>query len=154
MLLPVATPLAVQLLTAQMAPSLAVEAIPTVKAAKGSTATITLKASLPAGYHANSNKPTEAYLIPLTLKWTGGPLTMESIAYPAPKMEKFPFQQPNDKPLSVITGEFSITTKFKVPADAVGGPASETGTLRYQACDNRACYPPKNVPVSVTVSVE
>jgi hypothetical protein len=134
-----------------MSPNLTIAAIPTVKAAKGTATTITLKAHLPDGYHANSNKPTESYLIPLTLKWNPGPLTLDKIDYPAGTMEKYSF---SEKPLSVVTGDFSITTHFKVPAGAAGGPAAETGTLRYQACDNHACYPPKNVPVNVTVSVE
>jgi hypothetical protein len=138
-------------LSAQMSPNLTVEAVPTVKVAKGSVSVVTLKASLPAGYHANSNKPTEAYLIPLTLTWTGGPLQTDSVTYPKGSLEKYSF---SDKPLSVVTGEFSITTKFKVPSDAPNGPAAETGTLRYQACDNKACYPPKKVPVNITVSIE
>ncbi len=134
-----------------MAPVLTVVPQPTVKVSKTGTATITLKASLPTGYHANTNKPTEEYLIPMTLKWTGGPLQMESIEYPKGGLEKYPF---SDKPLSVVTGEFSITTKFKVPAGAQTGPGAQVGTLRYQACDNKACYPPKNVPVNVTVHIE
>jgi hypothetical protein len=134
-----------------MAPALSVAPLPTVKVKKGTQTTVTLKASLPAGYHANSNKPTEAYLIPLTLKWTGGPLQMETVTYPVPTLEKYSF---SDKPISVVTGEFAISTKFKVPADAQSGPAAQTGTLRYQACDNKACYPPKTVPINVTVSVE
>jgi len=138
-------------LSAQTSPNLTVAPVPTVKAAKGGTATITIEANLPKGFHANSNKPTEAYLIPLTLKWTSGPLTMESVEYPKPSMEKYSF---SDTPLSVVTGDFKITTKFKVPADAAGGPASQVGSLKYQACNDRACFPPKTVPVSVTVSVE
>jgi hypothetical protein len=147
-------PMLAAALGAQMAPTLKVDPLPTVKAAKGSTAIITVKASLPAGYHANSNKPTYSYLIPLTLKWTGGPLDMQSIVYPVGTTERYGFQQPGDKPLSVVTGDFSIVTKFKVPAAAASGPAAQTGTLRYQACDDHACYPPKNVPINVTVSVE
>jgi hypothetical protein len=138
-------------LSAQTSPNLTVAPIPTVKAAKGATATVTVQAHLPAGFHANSNKPTEAYLIPLKLTWTEGPLTMESVEYPKGSMEKYSF---SDKPLSVVTGDFSISTKFKVPASAVSGPASQVGALRYQACNDRACFPPKTVPVSVTVSVE
>jgi len=134
-----------------MSPNLSIAPIPTVKATKGSVSVINLRASLPAGYHANSNKPTEAYLIPLTLKWTGGPLEIDSITYPKGTLEKYSF---SEKPLSVVTGEFVITTKFKVPAKASSGPAAQTGTLRYQACDNRSCYPPKNVPVNVVVSVD
>jgi hypothetical protein len=138
-------------LYAQMAPSLNVSPVPMVKAAKGSVTVVSLSASLPSGYHANSNKPTEAYLIPLTLKWNAGPLDVESIDYPKGKLEKYSF---SDKPLSVVTGEFAITTKFRVKQGASSGPAQETGTLRYQACDNHACYPPKNVPVNVTVEVQ
>jgi hypothetical protein len=138
-------------LFAQMAPNLSVAPVPMVKTAKGSVAVISLRASLPAGYHANSNKPTESYLIPLTLKWTGGPLDVDSIDYPKGKLEKYSF---SDKPLSVVTGEFAITTKFRVKSGASSGPAQETGSLRYQACDNHACYPPKNVPVNVTVQVQ
>ena len=134
-----------------MSPNLTVAPLPTVKAAKGSEAKITIQAHLPAGYHANTNKPTEAYLIPLTLKWNTGPLTMVSVDYPAGTQEKYSF---SEKPLSVVTGDFSITTTFKVPAKGSSGPAAETGVLRYQACDDHACYPPKNVPVNVTVSVE
>ena len=145
-----ASPLA-PAISAQMAPTLSVAAVPTVKVKKGSDAVVALKASLPAGYHANSNKPTESYLIPLTLKWTGGPLQLESVTYPKASLEKYSF---SEKPISVVTGEFEITTKFKVPADAPTGPAAQTGTLRYQACDNKACYPPKTVPVNITVSVE
>jgi hypothetical protein len=144
-------PLVVAALSAQMSPNLTVTTPPTVKATKGQMATVTITAHLPAGYHANSNKPTESYLIPLTLKWTGGPLTMEAVEYPKGTMEKYSF---SEKPLSVVTGDFSITTKFKVAADAAGGPAAETGTLRYQACNDHLCFPPKNVPVNVTVSVE
>src|SRR4051794_4321043 len=127
-LLAAASPLA-PALSAQMAPTLSVAAVPTVKVKKGADAVIALKASLPAGYHANSNKPTESYLIPLTLKWTGGPLQVQAVTYPKASMEKYSF---SDKPISVVTGEFEITTKFKVPADTQNGPAAQTGTLRYQ----------------------
>ncbi len=134
-----------------MAPNLTVAPVPTLRVHKGATATVTFKAALPPGYHANSNKPTDAYLIPLTLKWTGGPLQVDSITYPKPSMEKYSF---SDKPLSVVTGEFSLTTKFKVPANAPNGAAAQNGTLRYQACNDRMCFAPKSVPVSVSVSVE
>lgn len=138
-------------LSAQISPKLTIEPVPTVKAKKGATVVIALKASLPAGYHANSNKPTESYLIPLTVKWTGGPLLSDTVTYPKGTLEKYSF---SEKPLSVVTGEFNVTTLFKVPADAPAGPAAQTGTLRYQACDNKACYPPKTVPLNVTVNVE
>lgn len=145
-LMPLAT-----VLIAQTSPNLTVAPLPTVKARKGSVAAVTVRASLPPGFHANSNKPTDDYLIPLTLKWTGGPLEAESVEYPKGTLEKYPF---SPKPLSVVTGEFSIATKFKVPANAPSGATAQNGTLRYQACNDRMCFAPKSVPVSITLEIE
>jgi hypothetical protein len=138
-------------LAAQVAPTLTVSPVPTVKARKGTVAVVPVKATLPEGFHANSNTPSDEYLIPLTLKWTGGPLESETITYPKGTMEKYSF---SPKPLSVVTGEFTLTTKFKVPANAASGPASQNGTLRYQACNDRMCFAPKTVNVSFAVNIE
>ncbi len=138
-------------LAAQTSPTLTVAPVPTVKAKKGSVATVTVRAALPPGFHANSNKPTDDYLIPLTIKWTGGPLQADTVTYPKADLEKYSF---SDKPLSVVTGEFTITTKFKVPADAAQGPAAENGTIRYQACNDRMCFAAKNVPVTISLNIE
>ena len=134
-----------------MAPTLTVAPLPAVRASKGATAVVTLHATLPPGFHANSNTPSDAYLIPLTLKWTGGPLEQSEIVYPKPSNEKYSF---SDKPLSVVTGDFTITTKFKIPAAAAKGPGAQNGVVRYQACNDRMCFAPKTVNVSVTVEVQ
>jgi len=139
------------ILAAQISPTLTVGNVPTVHAAKGSTAVVTLHAVLPPGFHANSNTPSDAYLIPLSLKWTGGPLEAGEIVYPKAANEKYSF---SDKPLSVVTGEFTITTKFKVPANSTQGPASENGVVKYQACNDRMCFAPKTVNVSVTIAIQ
>jgi hypothetical protein len=138
-------------LVAQTNPTVTVAPVPTVKVRKGSVAAVTLRAVLPPGFHANSNTPSDEYLIPLTLKWTGGPLQADGITYPKGTLEKYPFSQ---KPLSVVTGEFSISTKFKVPADAPNGAAAQNGVIKYQACNDRMCFAPKTVPVSLTLEIE
>jgi hypothetical protein len=139
-------------LMAQMAPVVTIAPQPTVKAKRGTPATVTLKVSLPAGFHMNSNTPTDANLIPLTLKWTAGPLEGGVVTYPKPLLETYAFTA--GKSISVVTGAFDVTTKFQVPATAAPGPGAQTGTLRYQACNDRMCFPPKSIPVNVTVSVE
>jgi hypothetical protein len=138
-------------LAAQTSPTLTVAPVPTVKAKKGTVATVTVRAALPPGFHANSNTPTDAYLIPLTMKWTGGPLQADGVTYPKADLEKYSF---SDKPLSVVTGEFSITTKFKVPVDAPPGPSAENGTIRFQACNDRMCFAAKTVPVTISLNIE
>ncbi|MBZ5593498.1 MAG: protein-disulfide reductase DsbD N-terminal domain-containing protein [Acidobacteriia bacterium] len=118
---------------------------------RGAELTAKLAVSLGEGYHVNSNTPHEAYLIPLKLTWTAAPLDVASITYPKPHDEKYQFSP--DEPLSVFTGNFEIATKFKVPADATSGPAILTGKLRYQACNNTMCFPPKTVEVKQAVEI-
>ncbi len=101
------------------------------------------------GFHLNSHTPAEDYLIPLSLKWTAGALEAGEITYPKAQMVKVPFQA---KPLSALTGKFEIVTQFK--AGATVGPSTVMGKLRYQACNDKSCFPPKTVDVKVPVEVQ
>ena len=104
------------------------------------------------GYHVNSDKPSEEYLIPLKLTWNStGALKPGAIVYPKPSLEKYEF---SEKPISVLTGSFDLVASFKVAPDAPAGPGSAAGTLRYQACNNRACFAPKNVEVKVPYLIQ
>jgi hypothetical protein len=66
-------------------------------------------------------------------------------------MEKYEF---SDKPLSVFTGDFDLIAKFKAPADARQGPGIMIGKLRYQACNNHSCFPPKSVEVRLPYTIQ
>ena len=104
------------------------------------------------GYHVNSNTPSEEYLIPLKLTWvSSGALEGGAVTYPKPSMEKYEFAE---KPISVFTGDFVLVANFKVAANAPAGPGAAAGKLRYQACSDRACYPPKTVDVTVPYQVQ
>ena len=104
------------------------------------------------GYHVNSNQPAEEYLIPLKLTWTEmGALEGGTVTYPKPTQEKYEF---SEKPLSVYTGSFDLVANFKVAPKAPAGPGAATGKLRYQACSNRACYPPKTLEITVSYQVQ
>ena len=104
------------------------------------------------GYHVNSNKPADEYLIPLKVTWKStGALEGGEIVYPKPSLEKYPF---SETPLSVYTGSFDLTAHFKVSDKAAAGPGVAVGQLRYQACDDKACYPPKNVEFNLSYQVQ
>jgi hypothetical protein len=119
-------------------------------APKNSAVTAKISVQLQNGYHVNSNKPAEEYLIPLRLTWTTTDLATDSISYPAAKMERYAF---SEKPLSVFTGDFEIVTRFRVPATAAPGMKIVTGKLRYQACSHKECYPPKTLEVKLPVDI-
>ena len=102
------------------------------------------------GYHVNSNTPSDEYLIPLKVTWTSlGALEGGQVAFP--KAEKIAV---GDQTLSVFTGKVDLTVNFKVAANAPAGPGIASGKLGYQACNNKACFPPKSVPISVPYQVQ
>jgi hypothetical protein len=105
------------------------------------------------GYHVNSNTPSEEYLIPLKLTWTStGALEGGAVTYPKPQLEKFDFS--DGKPISVYMGNIELVANFKIAANAPAGPGIAAGKLKYQACSNKACFPPKTVDVNVAYSVQ
>jgi DsbC/DsbD-like thiol-disulfide interchange protein len=96
------------------------------------------------GFHVNSHTPKSELLIPtkITLQPATG-VKAEDVQYPAGTAYSFSFD-PGEK-LDVYSGPFTV----KLPVMAEAGTHIVDGTLRYQACDNAACYPPKSLPVQV-----
>jgi hypothetical protein len=118
---------------------------------RGATAEVKLKAELRPGFHVNSNAPADEYLIPLKLTWAKEPLEAEQVSYPKPQSEQYEFSA---KPVSVFSGTFEIATRFKAPVTAQNGLGMMTGKLRYQACNNKECLPPKTIDVHVTLDIQ
>ena len=121
----------------------------TVKRAEPLTAKVQLQ--LRPGYHVNSNTPSDEYMIPLKLTWDAGPLEAREVIFPKPNMEKYEFAE---KPLSVFSGEFEIATKLAAGKNAPSGLGILNGKLRYQACNDKMCLPPKTLEVKLTYEIK
>ena len=117
---------------------------------RGQSATIKLQARIDPGYHVNSNKPHEDYLIPMRLTFTADPLVVESVKYPAGHDEKYTF---SEKPLSVVTGNFEVLVTIRAPQNIEPQMYVLLGKLRYQACSDKACLAPKTVEVRITADL-
>jgi hypothetical protein len=123
-----------------------------VAGARKAAVQVRIPCVIQAGYHVNSNTPSDEYLIPLKLTWKStGALEAGEIVYPKPSLEKYDF---SEKPLSVYTGSFEVTANFRVAANAPAGPGVAVGQLKYQACSDRACFPPKTIEVAVPYQVQ
>jgi DsbC/DsbD-like thiol-disulfide interchange protein len=96
------------------------------------------------GFHVNSHTPKSELLIPtrIELQPSAG-VKAEAVEYPAGTSYSFSFD-PTEK-LDVYSGDFTV----KLPVVAEAGTHTVDGTLRYQACDHAACYPPKSLPLQV-----
>jgi DsbC/DsbD-like thiol-disulfide interchange protein len=104
------------------------------------------------GYHMNSHKPSDSYLIPTTLtpQLPAG-FTLTEANYPVGRDEKFPFSP--DKPLNVYSGSVTLRLRLTAENDAALGATTIPVTLRFQACNMSACLPPVKVPVDLQVKV-
>jgi len=118
----------------------------------GKPANIELHFKVKEGFHVNSNQPKSELLIPTTLKLEPpSDLAAGSILYPPGKDLSFPFD-PNEK-LSVYSDDFTVTAKMSAAKTASAGNVTVHGQLRYQACSDNACFPPKSIPVQFDLQV-
>jgi len=134
------------------APTITMAAVPLVTAQRAQQTMVSLNFRVPPGYHINSNTPKTEFLIPTALKMeVPTDIILGKIEYPAGEEASFPFSP--DEKLSVYTGDFTIQIGVHPLHSVVPGKYVMHGVLKYQACDNAACYPPKTLPVSFDVKV-
>jgi thiol:disulfide interchange protein DsbD len=55
--------------------------------------------------------------------------------------------------LNVYDGRTIFYVPVKITADAKEGPLKLSGTIRYQVCDDKVCFPPKTTPWGVETKV-
>ena len=112
----------------------------------GKTTAVTLHFKVAPNFHINSHTPHDRFLIPTELKIPASSgLRLEKATYPAGEDFTLPLD-PSTK-LNVYTGEFAIHTRLV----AERGNHLVRAKLRYQACDNNACMPPKTISVPIDV---
>jgi thiol:disulfide interchange protein len=134
------------------APSLSIAPVPLVTAQRAAQTMVNLNFRIPHGYHINSNTPKSEFLIPTALRMDlPTDIVLGKIEYPPGEDASFPFSP--DEKLSVYSGDFTIAVAVHPLHSVIPGKYEMHGVLRYQACDNAACYPPKNLPVRFEVKV-
>jgi hypothetical protein len=118
----------------------------------GATKDVNLDFRVGPEFHINSHTPKSPLLIPTALKLEAqAPVVLGDVKYPAGQDVSFAFS--GDEKLNVYSGDFAIDAFLKAPADAPAGSYPVKGTLRFQACDHSACYPPRSLPVEFQVTV-
>jgi cytochrome c biogenesis DsbD-like protein len=119
---------------------------------QGKSGEVRLHFRVEPGYHVNSNKPKAEYLIPTTLKLEAPTdIAVGRISYPLGKELNFPFSP--DEKLSVYSGEFTIGVMVRPLHTVLPIKYMFHGRLKYQACDNAACYKPQQLPVQFEIKV-
>jgi DsbC/DsbD-like thiol-disulfide interchange protein len=114
----------------------------------GGKGVLVVHLTIASGYHINSSKPTQDYLVGTKITVTGAPgVTFGSAQYPAPTI----ITEGADK-VSAYVGSASVKIPFTVKAGAKSGPVS--GSVFYQACNAQSCFPPTTEKFSATLTVK
>jgi hypothetical protein len=117
-----------------------------VTVAAGKPTEVALHFRIAEGLHINSHTPKDEFLIPTVFSIPDGAgVRLEGATYPAGTDFTLPID-PKTK-LSVYTGEFTIQARIV----AEPGNHLVEARLRFQACDNNACMPPKTITVPIDV---
>ena len=136
---------------AQSSASVVKVSAPPAQVKRGGSAVATVTLNIDGGYHINSNRPSEEFLIATTLKLeplAGVKLT--PVVYPRAKMQKFGF---SPKPISVFDGQ--VILKFTARALTIAaGSHTLKGKLTIQACNDEACLRPQTVDVQIPIEVQ
>ncbi len=117
-----------------------------VTVAAGKPSAVALHFRIFEGMHINSHTPSDEFLIPTVFSIPDGDgVKLDSASYPNGANITLP-SDPKTK-LNVYSGEFIIQAKIIAPP----GNHLVQGKLRYQACNDTQCLPPKTITVPVDV---
>ena len=121
------------------------------KVQRGRVVQAAIVIDIPSGYHINSSRPLENYLIATQLKVEASSgARVGPTVYPRAALRKFKFSQ---KQLSVYEGRAIIRFSITVPTSYSGGDVDVKAHLRLQSCNDEACFPPKNYNEEMRISV-
>ncbi len=119
--------------------------------ARGGKAPLEIALRVNRGFHVNSHQPNDELLIPTVVQLDPPEgITIMNIAYPEAQEIALSFAT---QKLSVYSGSFAVTAEVRVHKWVGLGTQRVHGRVRYQACDNRQCFPPKTTPLQFDVTV-
>jgi DsbC/DsbD-like thiol-disulfide interchange protein len=117
----------------------------------GKPSRVALRVTLPEGLHVQSDQPRDPLLIPTVLAITPPPgARLTALVYPIPTDFT---QQTQPEPLSVFEHDFVVGADLQIETGVSLGELVVPGSFRYQACDDKVCFPPLTVPVHWTLRV-
>ena len=120
--------------------------------APGGKGVLTVTLSVGAKYHVNAHTPNDPAYIPTVFTPQPVPgIQFGAARYPSPRLMKLSY---SPKPLLVYTGQVTVSVPFTVTPAAKPGRLPLSGTISFQGCDARSCFPPASAPVKAVITVK
>ena len=119
----------------------------------GGAGTLAVEVTIDPRYHIQSAYPDKDYIATaLTPKAVAG-ITFGHVKYPVAVNVPAPAALPGTPPIPVYEGTVYLLLPFTVDAAATPGQRTIDLTLTAQACDATSCLPPKDLALSVPVTI-
>ena len=123
-----------------------------VTLAAGESGELVVPIKIAKGYHVNANPPSFSYLKATALEIpSANGISVEFITYPDPLIRKFSF---SEKELAVYEDEAVVKARLKADKTAETGKHNLSAKLHVQACDDKVCYAPGVLDLSVPVNIK
>jgi hypothetical protein len=108
--------------------------------------------NIPSGYHVNSNRPLERFLIATQLQIEApNGIRVGSIVYPRALLRSLKFSKSK---VSVFEGRTTMRFSVDVLRNFAGNSAELKAKLRFQSCNDDTCFPPQTREVKLWLNVE
>jgi hypothetical protein len=122
----------------------------TDKAQKGRTTQAAVVLDIPQGFHVVSNRPLDKYALPTVVRVEAPDgIRVSPVTYPRGLTRRFNFANQ----LSVYEGRTVMRFNVTVPANYGTGATQLRVRVRYQSCDDNACYPPVTRDIGMLIEV-
>ncbi len=137
----------------QSAPNIAVNGmLSQANTQRGRAVRGTISMDIPSGYHVNSNRPLEKFLIATQLQIEAPQgIRVGPIIYPRPLLRSLKFSKSK---VSVFEGHTIMRFSVNVPGSFTGNSAELKARLRFQSCNDDLCFPPQTREVQMSLNVE
>ena len=111
----------------------------------------TIVMDIPGGYHVNSSRPLEKFLVATELRIeASNSIRVGPVIYPRAVLRMFKFSKSR---VSVYEGRAVMRFRVSVPASAAIGSTQLKARLRYQSCNDEVCFPPRTQEVSLSLTI-
>lgn len=118
---------------------------------QGETVEAAVEIKITPGYHVNANPPSEDWLIATEVSVRGPTgIAVGKAFYPQALEKKFDFWE---TPLRVYEGNVVVGMILEIAADAPLGDRDLEIQVRYQACNDEACFAPVEAKYTVPVTI-
>lgn len=122
-----------------------------VEMKSGGSGEATVKLKVLQGYHINGT-PASKFQIATSLEVEpGAGVTIGQPIYPPSVTKKFTF---SEQPIAVYEDEVMLKLPLNATAAAQKGEQKLKGKVRFQACDDEVCYPPRNLETVIPVTIK